>query len=321
MPSSDDPDSIDLGGITIGPQLPGESGLARRARFHQSWYRARVLKLPGWGRTSSPLARPLGSILTPDHAASGHNFIDATAAEAYRTRRAQGWGVDPVRCTSYMTSSQALTINIFGPLSKNEEWMLRVFGRLLNRSDLLSVEAALLEFAPPKRADYLGDMTRLDLFVQFSTSVGVASVVVETKYVDRFNSRIVEIDRPRYRALAATTGLWAEPSRALAQRNLNQLVRCHALAASVAMRREGELPCLVVVHRADDAGASQLVGEYSSTMSNSDHLRAVTLEDVVRTMLSEARSREQRRISNDLLLRYCLEDESKESWLEYLPSR
>src|SRR5687768_10941951 len=86
----------------IGPQLKGETGLAQRLRFHQSWYRLEVLGQDSFGSTPPPRSRALGSILTSDAAALGMNFSSAAAAELYSRRRAEGWGLDPIRCTRYL---------------------------------------------------------------------------------------------------------------------------------------------------------------------------------------------------------------------------
>ena len=95
----------------LGPQNPGDGPLLRRRRLHQSRYRATVLKLPHWGATVGRSPRPLGSVLADEDAAEGRNFGSLGARDLYTSRHAAGWGIDP-RCSTYMTSSQALMINL-----------------------------------------------------------------------------------------------------------------------------------------------------------------------------------------------------------------
>jgi hypothetical protein len=117
----------------LGPQLPAESGLPARIRFHQSWYRRLILGRAAFGAAPAYAGgRALGSILSAEDADAGLNFVTQSAKSLFTWRRRQGWAVDPVRCTSYLTSSQALTLNLFGPLRAAPAWASRVLSVLLS---------------------------------------------------------------------------------------------------------------------------------------------------------------------------------------------
>lgn len=301
----------------IGPQRTSEPLLSRRVRFHQSWYRAAVLGLPDYGLTSGTAPRPLGSILTDADALAGHNFTSAASERLYKRRRAAGWGVDPVRCTKYLTSSQALTLNLLGPLEESPRWAARTLGVLLGRPDYQRVDRVWVEFAPQRRSDYLNDMTRVDALVELRTTSGAELLAIETKYADRFNSRRVNIDKQPYRDLAARVGLWADPDASLGSTQLNQLVRCHALAAAVAKDLIGRatVPGLLVLHHRDDAASRILTNAYSEHVAKPTRVHAHTLDQFVDALRHSAASRRQQKTARALELRYIDEGESDAAWL------
>lgn len=172
----------------------------------------------------------MGSILHPDDAAAGRNFTTPAAERLYLDRRRAGWGVDPVRCTGYLTSSQALTINLLAPLKEDPAWAARVLSGLLDR-EITAVSGLEIEYAPRRRSLHLGDMTRLDAWIRLETGSGPQGLALEIKYADRFSSRHLRVaENPRYRELARTTGLWDLDDERTRSRPVNQLLRCHALA-------------------------------------------------------------------------------------------
>ncbi|MGV7586330.1 PGN_0703 family putative restriction endonuclease [Mycobacterium kansasii] len=292
----------------LGPQNPGDGPLLRRVRLHQSWYRAAVLGLPRWGTTRGLSPRQLGSVLSDQDAAAGLNFVSPAAAELYDTRHAAGWGIDP-RCSAYMTSSQALTINLFGLLSQHEPWLVECLNTWLGRSDISHIEAVELEFAPARRSLHLNDQTRIDALVVAAGDCGSEVVAVEVKYADRFNSRHVDISTPRYHELARLTGLWTAPSRVLTDRRVNQLARIHALATSHGLSLDISAPAslLVLAHEMDTA-AGGVVDEYKSCVTGPLVHRA-SLRSVCASVVAAAPS-QHATIARLLELRYGSESES-----------
>lgn len=291
----------------LGPQNPGDGPLLRRIRLHQSWYRAAVLRRPRWGLTRGRSSRQLGSILCDQDAEAGLNFGSQRALELYRTRHAEGWGIDP-RCSAYMTSSQALTINLISLLSEDEAWFLKCLNLWLGRSDLRGIRACKLEFAPTRRSLHLNDQTRIDTLVVATGDNGTEIIAVEVKYADRFNSRRVDITTPPYRELANRSGLWTVPAQVLTDRGVNQLARVHALATSYALSRGITKPAslLVVAHELD-GNAGQVVAEYQDCV-HGPLVHHVSIRDVCASLVATAPARH-RAAGQDLQLRY-----GSESW-------
>lgn len=292
----------------LGPQNTGDGPLLRRVRLHQSWYRAEVLRLRRWGETKGRSPRQLGSVLTDADAAAGLNFTSPAAVDLFNARHAAGWGIDP-RCRSYMTSSQALTLNLFGLLSQSETWLLECLNTWLGRSDLNHIEALELEFAPARRSLHLNDQTRIDALIVVTGDCGAEVVAVEVKYADRFNSRHVDISTPSYHQLARRSGLWSEPSQVLTDRRVNQLARIHALATSHGLALDIDVPAslLVLAHELDTV-ASTVVDKYMTCVTG-PLVRRTSLRSACASIIAAAPSH-QRAMARNLQLRYGAESES-----------
>ncbi|MEJ3741684.1 hypothetical protein WEI85_00075 [Actinomycetes bacterium KLBMP 9797] len=308
----------------LGPQRRGESGLPARVRFHQSWFRHHVLGLEAFGSTPSHAGeRALGSILAPADARRGFNFVASSARALFRYRRQQGWGVDPIRCTSHLTSSQALTLNLFGPLWSAPRWAARLMSTLLNLN-VRRISGFDIEYAPQRRSAYLGDMTRIDGWLRLDTDDGPVAVVVEVKYVDRFNSRYIDpAERQQYRALANRTQLWDLDNANTRARSVNQLLRCHALGASTWLTEHpyDVPPRLLVIHHPDDRVAGKTVAAYREVLRHTDLLVTVSLDRFCQELLTSARGAAQRGTAERLLTRYVAHELSEDLWREYLAAR
>lgn len=317
LPDGDNPEPMSDLLAAIGPQRRADSLLARRVRFHQSWYRAVVLGRSTFGETSGAAPRPLGSILADADAQAGLNFTSLAALRLFERRHAEGWGVDPVRCAKYLTSSQALTINLFGLLVESAAWSARVLRDALHRSDITAVEWIKVEYAPRRRSQYLHDMTRLDVLMLVSTRTGDELLAIELKYVDRFNSRRVNIDRLPYRLLATSHDLWRDVDHVLQASEVNQLVRCHALAVAVAddlIASQKGHASLVVVHHHADPSSTAAVDRYRAHLHDPAMVQAVTLGAFISALQRQARSPQQRQAACDLYRRYVDESESEPTW-------
>jgi hypothetical protein len=243
---------------TLGPIPASDSRFMRRVRLHQAWYRTEVLGISGYG-TLAVSGQPCASVL-PDEAAELHlNFVGQDAVERYLGRRQQGWGVDPIRCTKYLTSSQTLTFNMLAQAVGRPEECARLFNRLLHRSDLGLLESSAFEFAAQGTRYGLGDKTLVDMLLRFRTNDGSIQVVaLETKLADRFSTRrTAATGGAKYLALAGRSALWTDLEAAVGDNRTRQLTRCHALAQSVQEHDEKSdrhAILLVLMHPEDRAG-------------------------------------------------------------------
>ena len=260
----------------LGPLPSSDSKYMRRIRVHQAWYRSSVLGVAQYGRLAGS-QQPCGSIL-PDEAASRFmNFHSDEAISHYKFRRKKGWGVEPVRCTSYLTSSQTLTFNMLGPVVEKPNSCAALFNAILERTDLVRLDSFDFEYSAFGTPLSLGDRTLVDLLLRFTTDDnGLQVVAVETKLGDRFSTRrTAGMNGNAYRDLAASRGLWDSMERALAETKTRQLTRCHALAESVqrnADRSGLRNSILLLLHHDLDASASHCIDTYRRMMRRPNSL-------------------------------------------------
>lgn len=308
----------------IGPQGANEHGMAARIRFHQSWYRLNVLQLTRYGRSQPHTGgRQMGSILHDEDAAAGKNFMSCASERHYHLRRSAGWGVDPIRCTAYMTSSQALTFNFMAPLAEDFAWASRTLSALLS-INIESVTKIQIEHAPRQRSLHLGDMTMLDCWIEAESQEGPLGIAFEIKYADRFNSRNLNVsDNPKYRSLAEHTGLWSLDSSEAKLRAVNQLIRCHALAASMWTKRHGRasLPMLAIIHHPADRSALKVTTLYQSALQIPNLLRVFDLDQLFEAMRLNAQCQQQADLAGHLRTRYVDHIASDEDWKKYQESK
>jgi hypothetical protein len=246
----------------------------RRVRVHQAWYRANVLKLARYGSLAGS-NDPCGSVLVDEDAARWLNFLGPSAAASYASRRLSGWGVDPVRCTKYLTSSQTLTFNMLSEVVSRPRASAQLFGALLGRNDLDLLETAHFEFSAVNTSYWLGDRTHVDLLLRFRRTDGELQVVaVETKLADRFSTRrTTGMGGARYQRLAQDRPLWRDLPTSLEDPTTRQMTRCHALAQSVQVTdggdRDGSAALLLLLHP-EDRGAMDQAQKYMAGLAMGD---------------------------------------------------
>ena len=308
----------------LGPLRVSEPQLSRRIRFHQAWYRHAILGEMEFGSTPPPNSRPLGSILTARAAQDFRNLIGPAAIESYQQRRRQGWGVDPVRTLGYLTSSQALTINLFGALQADLAWCREVLNSAyVEQPPVESVYKVDIEYFSPRPSKALGDRTTVDVLISAETCDGPLAVSVETKLGDRFNSRVV----PLGNAYGALQHLWNDQSVASRQ-EVSQLARAHALAEHVSMTSSRGMKGggrVLLIHHPDDAPAIAIGRAYGGIAREAGSVGTTDIDKFLVMMSQSAPNVGSQILVQKLRRRYGVMNESEPVWQEYLstlrPSR
>lgn len=287
----------------------------RRVRVHQAWYRANVLGLSRYGSLAGS-QDPCGSVLADEDAQRWLNFLGPSASDTYAARRAAGWGVDPVRCMKYLTSSQTLTFNMLAEISLRPEAAARLMNTVLERTDLAWLESADFEFSGTGTPYSLGDRTYIDLLLRFRrTDGGLLVVAIETKLADRFSTRRTEaMGGPRYRQLARLHPLWRDLNASLENNATRQMTRCHALAQSVQIVDSGRsdigASLLMLLHPDDESGLTQ-ARTYVQGMSAGDALFSTW--NVFLDAAGHLKAMDES-LKEDLILRYVDMKASERAW-------
>ena len=161
----------------IGKQYPDDdktdpTGFLRRARLHQSKFRAEVLNLP---------YETYGNYLTKEDGEIGKNFYDGFGIlEAVRNYRRYN---KPLY--SNMLRSEHIPFNFFIPFNLNKTYCKNVLNEFFNGS-IQTVERIEIEYAPKPKEKYLNDATSFDTYIEYSRSDNSKGIIgIELKYTEK----------------------------------------------------------------------------------------------------------------------------------------
>jgi len=258
----------------LGPQYAGDSPFQARMRFHQSWYRARVLGLPcGTGPRAQDRSH-YGNMLRWADGEQGRNFLTPGIFETAARRLQEGVGViEPFRLLCNMLSSQPMCFNLFAPLAEDADLATRLLAAVIGGNEVRQVAEVRLEYAPEPRSEYLNDGTAFDAFVEYVRSDGRRAFLgIETKLSEQFSPGAYH--KPAYDrwVSGADSPFLPEGRSCLDDARHNQLWRDHLLA--IAMRDHRRSPyasgALALVRHPWDEGCEATVAGYRSLLRRGD---------------------------------------------------
>lgn len=164
---------------SFGPQYPDKNALARRMRFHQSWWRAERL---GVNAGVNDRGDTYGNFLTEADATAGLNFLTSDIHRYAIERIAAGGGVEEFRCTRYLLSSQPMAFNLFGPLHDDPDLAALLLDPVLPGG--VQTASVDVEWAPPRKL-HLQDATSFDVVARYVRADGREAIAgIETKLIE-----------------------------------------------------------------------------------------------------------------------------------------
>ena len=294
--------------LGIGPQYIKDNPFTRRMRFHQSWYRSKVLKVPfGVGPKSSNTTQ-YGNMLTEEDGGRGLNFLTPHIFEVAKRRLAYKKGtIDRFRLLNNMLSSQSMGFNLFGPLVDDFELATRLFQKLLP-DEINSISSVKLEYAPEPVKDYLNDRTAFDAFMSYKDMVGKTEFIgIETKLTEAFSDKVYGspfynrwFDNPR--------SPWLASAHSELQRiQVNQLWRDHLLAVAMQLVPDSSYASgrFMLIYHPLDIECIEAVEVYNALLKPENHsFIAMPLDRLVELWKGEVTSPASRQWLADFSLRY-----------------
>ena len=307
----------------IGPQNGGtEPSFRRRMRFHQSWYRASVLRVPcGTGPGAGSDTR-YGNMLPADAAEAGANFLTPEIFGVVRERISAATGaVDSFRLLRNMLSSQPLCFNLFAPLKRNLDLATKLMQATFGAERVQRVTDVKIEYAPQPAFEYLGDRTAFDVFIEYVAPDDEPGFFgIEVKLTETFSAK--RYDGARYRTLVARPGSpWrSEAGELLADERWNQLWRNHMLVDALRTHRtpiHGRTGSLVVLRHPLDTECTTACATYRTMLAQPSDLIELTLDDMISRWGSVELDADRRVWLRELRRRYLDLNESEEAWRDY----
>jgi len=148
------------------------SGFLRRARLHQSVFRAEYLDLP---------FDTYGNYLTVEDGEKGKNFYDGfgifDAVKKYRKYNKPLY--------SNLLRSEHIPFNFFIPLDKDKNYCKKIVSDIL-KSNIASIDRIEIEYAPNPKEKYLNDGTSFDAYIEYTNYGDTKGMIgIEVKYTEK----------------------------------------------------------------------------------------------------------------------------------------
>ncbi len=278
------------------------SGFLRRARLHQSVFRAKYLVLP---------YDTYGNYLTEEDGKKGKNFYDGfgifDTVEKYRKYNKPLY--------SNLLRSEHIPFNIFIPIEKNRNYFKNVFGDIL-KSSIISIDKIEIEYAPKPKEKYLNDGTSFDTYIEYSNFDGTKGIIgIEVKYTEQAyklqpnskQEKDINDKNSLYFSVTKNCGLYKENAiEVLPTDNFRQVWRNHILGESILLTdsKKFQLFTSLTLFPANNSHFIKTSKEYIDLLANNDNkFIALTYEDFFL-----------------LLSKHC-PDSNYKKWLDYLTTR
>lgn len=152
--------------------LTDPTGFLKRARLHQSKFRAQTLGLP---------FDKFGNYLTKEDGEKGKNFYDGfgifEAVKKYRKYNKPLY--------SNMLRSEHIPFNFFIPLNQDKLFCKNIFNDFFNFS-IQTIDRIEIEYAPSPADKYLKDRTSFDSYIEYTRTDQTKGIIgIEVKYTEK----------------------------------------------------------------------------------------------------------------------------------------
>jgi hypothetical protein len=162
----------------FGNQYPNDdktdpTGFLKKARFHQSKFRAEILQLP---------FDTLGNYLIKEDAEIGKNFFPGFQIFEAVKKRYKTYS-KPLYAN--MLRSEHIPFNLLIPFNSNKTYFKEVLSEFFSDT-IHSIDRIEIEYAPTPKQNYLDDGTSFDAYIEythFDNSKGI--IGIEVKYTEK----------------------------------------------------------------------------------------------------------------------------------------
>jgi hypothetical protein len=287
----------------FGPQYRPDDDFKRRARLHQSKFRAMTLGLPE--------CRGYGNRLCTADALAGKNFYPWPGMRAAVERRG---GMADRKLSFDMLRSEHIPFNFFVPLREHAGMIM--LAREWSGVEVDGIVSVEIEWAPQPKGRFLDDNTSFDAYVEYRAKDGARGAIgVEVKFTEREypwgkteRTRMFD-DRSRYLLVHGASGIYGTGGLELLRTpRFKQLWRNQLLGEAMLQRPELGFAHFtsVLLYPKGNVHFVDVAREYARLLvpaRTSAAFRGVTFEDFI------ARCREHAHAPEDL------------PWVDYLAGR
>lgn len=259
----------------IGPQYSLDDSFKAAARLHQSNYRAGVLKV-GYADYGNRLNDVDGRALL--------NYYDGLEVRETLRKRYPGYSK---KRDADLLRSEHIPFNLFAPLADRPDLLRNVLDEAFDL-ELDGPFEMKFEWSPKPAANYLGDMTSFDAYVQGAGPNGERiGIGIEVKYTEQgygvgeSEAKRVRNQESTYWITTRESGLFVgSECEQLAEDSLRQIWRNHLLGLAMVKRHEIERFVSVTLYPAGNKYFTLALAKYQGKLVASEQrsVRGCTYE-------------------------------------------
>ena len=297
-------------------QIPKESGLTRKMRVHQGWWRTNVLNEEPGLHPIIPTQNVCSTIVNGE--TNGKNFLTTNAIKAVREtlakRTKENTGIiEEDRLFNNLLSSQPLCFNFFGELYADHDFGLLVLKRFYpNLTELISVN---FEFS--STINYTNDRSAFDIAFEVKAANKKGLIGFECKYTDTFSFKpskstifygdVGNKNHDTYLEIYnKSKDSFTKPYFEFVQsKDFNQLFRNQLISEALLQDNKYDFVRTGLFCYQDDSSATATAKAFKTMLSNPDNFQLITYSDFISKVQQLELTWQQREWTMLLWARYC----------------
>lgn len=273
----------------------------RKARLHQSKYRAEVLKVN---------CGNYGNMLSEEDGRKGLNFYqDFDILEAVYKRYSKKYSK---QLYANLLRSEHIPFNLFIPLISDLEFAEKVLINLLSNT-IKEITKVNIEYAPSPKEIYLDDRTSFDTYIEYNHIDGNPGILgIEVKYTEKGyplkkdSTEYEQINKKnsKYWTVTKESGLFKEGVEdKLILNDYRQIWRNHILGESIRQVDKIKHFTSITFYPEGNIHFTKAISEYQGFLISSKNVFGITYEDYISTLKTHS------------------SNERFDAWIKYLEER
>lgn len=302
----------------IGDTSVSDNVRLRRARIHQGWWRAFVLKLEQ-GQHPIDQNKTICSSLPADAEGSG-NFLSTEiaalamrVAQAHKAAKERAGIIDIKRLTGNLLTSQALCFNFFGMLALDHDLGLRVVQTFY--PEITAFTGVSFEYAPAPKVEFTNDNSAFDVVLEVQIGEEEGLIGFECKYTEDFSPTPYE--QAQYRTIYEASGNFNASYEELTASRFNQLFRNQLIAESLLQSGRKKFVKTGLFCAPDDIAAKNTASAFSQLIKGD--FKVIDFFDYIVAIQKLQITQRQREQTMLLWARYLAHELSAEAAAEFCP--
>lgn len=265
--------------MEIGKQYENDNDFKRKARLHQSKYRANILKVD---------CDVYGNMLKKSDAKSGMNFYnDFDILQSVHERFGPKYNK---QLYANLLRSEHIPFNFFVPFNCDLNLAKNVFNEIIPNSNIAKITKIKIEYAPEHPEKYLNDRTSFDAYIKYQNTENKSGVIgIEVKYTEQAyplkekSKEQEDIINPKskYYEVTEKSGLFVHGSEHhLIKNDYRQIWRNHLLGESIKQNNETEYFISATIFPSGNKHFEKVIQDYQGFLKkkNTNSVIGITFE-------------------------------------------